>query len=144
MKIVLLKDRPDLLNSAKEVVLKYSKYDYITEDNLNYLLLDNDDVIIGEIDYSLPLGSVDLLYIYIKEEYRGRGLSKYLLNESIEDLQKKDVKEIFLEVSKINIIALNLYNKMGFQKISERKNYYEGNIDAIIMKKTIGWKICIF
>ncbi|MBP5342449.1 ribosomal protein S18-alanine N-acetyltransferase [bacterium] len=138
MKIVLLKDRPDLLNSAKEVVLKYSKYDYITEDNLNYLLLDNDDVIIGEIDYSLPLGSVDLLYIYIKEEYRGRGLSKYLLNESIEDLQKKDVKEIFLEVSKINIIALNLYNKMGFQKISERKNYYEGNIDAIIMKKTIG------
>jgi ribosomal protein S18 acetylase RimI-like enzyme len=42
--------------------------------------------------------------------------------------------KIFLEVSEENIGAINLYNKLGFKVISERKGYYNG-IDAYVMEK---------
>ena len=42
-------------------------------------------------------------------------------------------KHITLEVASQNTIAIHLYEKMGFQKISIRKNYYRNGDDAIIM-----------
>ena len=48
----------------------------------------------------------------------------------------KGVKEVFLEVRRSNLPAINLYKSNGYQKISERKNYY-GNEDALIFKKDL-------
>ena len=38
--------------------------------------------------------------------------------------KKEKIKRIILEVSKNNIAAINMYKKVGFKKISKRKNYY--------------------
>ena len=42
-------------------------------------------------------------------------------------------EDIFLEVYKKNLFAIKLYEKIGFEKISVRKNYYGQNKNAIIM-----------
>lgn len=45
---------------------------------------------------------------------------------------------IYLEVRKSNISALNLYHKINFQTVGERKNYYDyPREDAILMVKSI-------
>ena len=138
MKIISLKEKKEFLDSAIKKELEYSKYEYISSlNNLNYIII-KDDEIIGEVDYSTPLDSVDLLFIYIDNNSRGRGYSKYLLLETIKLLKDLNVKEIFLEVSTKNTIAYNLYKSLGFMEIGIRKNYYDGMIDAINMKLIIG------
>jgi ribosomal protein S18 acetylase RimI-like enzyme len=42
-----------------------------------------------------------------------------------------------LEVGALNEPALNLYHKLGYRKISERKNYYKSKEDAFIMEKIL-------
>ena len=42
-------------------------------------------------------------------------------------------KHITLEVASRNTTAIHLYEKLNFQKISIRKNYYRNGDDAIIM-----------
>ena len=40
-----------------------------------------------------------------------------------------------LEVNEKNVKALKLYEKIGFERISIRKNYYGKNENAMIMMK---------
>ena len=69
--------------------------------------------------------------IAVCPNYRGAGIAMKLLDNIIKNL---DVENIFLEVSKINVKAISLYEKMGFKKNGIRKNYYSNNTDAILYK----------
>ncbi|MDR3112347.1 MAG: ribosomal protein S18-alanine N-acetyltransferase [Elusimicrobiota bacterium] len=76
----------------------------------------------------------ELLKIAIDKTFRNSGFAKKaLLNIEKESIYKKCDK-IFLEVSKSNSAALNLYLASGFETINIRKNYY-GTQDALIMRK---------
>ncbi len=76
--------------------------------------------------------------IVVDKKFRGKGIAKSLINE-FENLAKaKGVFEILLEVRASNIPAISLYEKCGFEKISDRKDYYQNPTeDAVIMKKII-------
>ncbi|MBR0239444.1 MAG: GNAT family N-acetyltransferase [Thermoguttaceae bacterium] len=50
----------------------------------------------------------------ILPEYRGRGLSKLLLYYCLWGYQQAGVKTVQLEVTQINEVAINLYQKIGF------------------------------
>lgn len=81
--------------------------------------------------YALDFGdNIDLLSIFIEEEYRyqhlGYDLLKYLM-------EREKNKTITLEVSSNNVPAMRLYQKLEFRNVGTRKKYYE-NSDAIIMK----------
>jgi ribosomal-protein-alanine N-acetyltransferase len=69
---------------------------------------------------------------------RRRGIGTLLLKKLINLAKKDKVLRIILEVSESNIAAVNMYEKLGFKKISKRKNYYnnsQGFSDAHIMEK---------
>ena len=40
----------------------------------------------------------------------------------------------------LNKSAINLYEKLGFKKITVRKNYYKDS-DGILMLKEVRWKL---
>ena len=70
---------------------------------------------------------------------RRRGIGTLLLTKLINLAKKDKVLRIILEVSENNIAAVSMYEKLGFKKISKRKNYYnnsEGFSDAHIMEKS--------
>ena len=80
---------------------------------------------------------IEIITFCILPKCRGQGLGKRLINEV-----KKYAytllpsAKIFLEVSKDNIAAINLYHYAGFKKITERKKYYNsphGLVDAVVM-----------
>ena len=54
----------------------------------------------------------------------------------INDCRKNNVLSITLEVKKSNNNAIHLYEKLGFNKVSIRKGYYQG-IDGILMEKEL-------
>ena len=69
-------------------------------------------------------GDADLLVIALVRKYRGKGISSRLLDSLLERLQQLEVERLFLEVRASNASAIKFYNKVGFEKIGIRKNYY--------------------
>ena len=85
--------------------------------------------------------TADILNIGIDPDFKRQGYGTDLLNHLIEELRKRDISEIFLEVRAGNKSAIQFYKKQGFKEISVRKNYYTKNSknqshreDGIIMR----------
>lgn len=90
--------------------------------------------LIGFIHISKMYEVLDIINIVVNPQYRKLGIATKLINYIIDNF--KDVKSIMLEVSENNKSAINLYNKLNFKQISERKNYY-GESNALIMKRDV-------
>lgn len=56
-------------------------------------------------------------YLYIKEEYRAKGLASFALKEVMKLVKEQDNKRVQIEVSPFNNKALKLYHKLGFNHI---------------------------
>lgn len=96
----------------------------------------NDDKVIGYIIYSVIFDESEILNVVVDSFYRGKSFGIQLLNYAIEDIKNKKCLNVFLEVAKKNVIAKNLYLKLGFVECNIRKNYYK-NDDAVLMKKVL-------
>ena len=97
--------------------------------------------ILGYIVFYGTIENTDIFEIAIKKEYQWQSFGEKLLKESMEDIVKKNINGNFsknkfmLEVNEKNVKALKLYEKIGFERISVRKNYYGKNENAMIMMK---------
>ena len=96
---------------------------------------------VGYLIAMLTLDSADILNIGIDPDYKRHGHGTALLNHVIEELRKRDIGEILLEVRAGNKPAIQFYKRQGFEEISVRKNYYTKNSnnqshreDGIIMR----------
>ena len=98
----------------------------------NYLLLIEEDKIIGYIYYSDIYERAEINQFEVKATHRNCGKGNELLKYLIEKLQKN----ITLEVKQTNASAIHLYEKNGFKKVAIRKGYYNG-IDGILMERTM-------
>ena len=94
--------------------------------NLCYCLSLNSKTI-GYLIAMLASDTADILNIGIDPDFKRQGHGTALLNHLIEELRKRKIVEIFLEVRIGNKSAIQFYKKQGFEKISVRKNYYTKN-----------------
>lgn len=82
----------------------------------------------------------ELLLIAVLPELRGRGLGQILIDQLFAAAKARGVATIFLEMRRGNP-AVHLYQKVGFEPIGERRNYYKTSdgklIDAITFAKPI-------
>jgi len=69
--------------------------------------------------------------LYVKSEYRGRGISKALIDSAKELARETDAVEILLETQKSNDIGNQLYPATGFELNTDFNFYYWAN----------GWKV---
>ena len=99
-----------------------------------YVYKENNEVL-GFIHISINFEVVDLLNIFVLEEYRTKGIGMILMDYMITELPK-NVKRILLEVNEENKTAINFYYKFNFEVINERKNYYQNN-NALIMERKL-------
>ncbi|MFM9413299.1 ribosomal protein S18-alanine N-acetyltransferase [Peptococcus simiae] len=64
---------------------------------------------------------------------QNRGLGQRLLETGLDALQAKGVHRVFLEVAADNGPAIHLYEKLAFERIAVRPNYY-GQTDGYIYR----------
>jgi N6-L-threonylcarbamoyladenine synthase len=77
----------------------------------------------------------DIQTIAVKEQNRGLGIGRSLMNSLTQKAKEQNAKEILLEVRADNSVAQKLYEVFGFKQIGTRKNYYQPDgVDAFIMK----------
>ena len=90
--------------------------------------------VMGYCVFRIVADECELLRIAVRPEFRGRGLSKKLMDQMVFYSRQKDVKSIFLEVRESNDRARNLYRSYGFVEEGIRKHYYLNPCEnAVIM-----------
>ena len=68
--------------------------------------------------------SSEILNIAVLNSFQHKGIGQMIFDEIVCELERKNTFEIWLEVKKSNINAINFYQKNGFEIQFERKNYY--------------------
>jgi len=77
---------------------------------------------------------IQLISVAIHPHDRGKGLGHYLLKEMIETGISKGMQQIWLEVRPSNLVAKELYERLGFEEAYRRPRYYpDTHEDAIVM-----------
>ena len=79
----------------------------------------------------------ELLFIVVDASHRGRGFGAFLLGSLLEELGKRGMRTLFLEVSDANRAAQQLYEKLGFQRIGLRERYYPDGTSALLLSKAL-------
>lgn len=73
--------------------------------------------------------------VAVEPESRGTGLGQDIVKHLLEKGQEIGVRKFFLEVRKSNAAAIAVYEKCGFERVGERKDFYrEPDEDAIVMR----------
>lgn len=107
---------------------------------LNLKIMHN-DVMAGFAITQIVLDEATLFNIAIDPAFQRQGLGRALLEDVIQQIEKKDVFTLWLEVRASNAKAISLYESLGFNEVSVRRNYYpaaQGREDAIMMALPLG------
>ena len=122
-------------NADKENILST-----IDNETLSYYVMtieaNGEKVVVGFFECLFISPEAELYDIAVKKEFQRNGFAFLMLNYFEKLAKENDCHTLLLEVNKINKPAINLYEKAGYLKYNERKNYY-GDNDAILMKKEI-------
>ena len=89
---------------------------------------------------SVAANEAHILNICVAPEHKGEGLGRKMLYKLLDTAETKHADSVFLEVRESNLVAIQLYEKEGFNRIGVRKNYYpseNGREDALVFAKAI-------
>ena len=79
---------------------------------------------------------IEIYNIAIKPCFQNRGAGQKLIDHLFASTEKFRQKKIWLEVRKSNFKAIGFYEKNGFRRIYERRNFYNNPVEnAIVMRK---------
>lgn len=111
-----------------------------------YNQLDDIQDVIVAYDEEIPVGCAsfkkyddecaEVKRVFIKQEYRGKGISKKLM-ELIEDIaRERGYRYLILESGEPLVAAMALYRKIGY-KVIPNYGQYKDMPDSICMKKKL-------
>lgn len=92
-------------------------------DGTTFTAFDGDEVVGSVMAYYDPdpvanperAGSTE--YVFVRPEWRRRGIARHLLGRSLRYLKERDLAYAFLEVLAENAKALTLYEAMGYERL---------------------------
>ena len=96
-----------------------------------------DESLIGYIYASFVLDEAEIGNICIVPECRGQGVGRLLIDSMLSDLKSRGVCKVFLEVESDNASAIRLYERSGFVKYNQRRDYYGPGRDALLYSLTL-------
>lgn len=94
------------------------------------------DVVLGYFVAMLGVDEVHLLNITVDPPYQGQGWGRVMLDALALWARSQNAHWLWLEVRTGNARAQQVYQRYGYRRVGERKNYYpaaHGREDAIVM-----------
>lgn len=96
--------------------------------------------VVGYIGSQSSIDETDVMNVAVHPDWRRRGIGERLITALVEALKFRGSHALLLEVRASNSPAISLYEKLGFQQVGLRKNYYRNpKEDALILRKE--WEI---
>ena len=92
------------------------------------------NIITGYIGMYLSFDEASITNVAVLPAFRQKGYGKALVSSAKTIGKEKQIERIFLEVRVSNASAISLYQKMDFENLGIRKNFYDHpKEDAYIM-----------
>ena len=98
--------------------------DELTNEIARFYVLRDNEKLLGYIGANNICGEVYITNVAVNSAYRGKGYGKKLVNHLLKQGKLEKALFVTLEVRESNEKAISLYEKCGFKKIGERKNFY--------------------
>ena len=103
------------------------------ETSLFYVAVE-DGQVVGYIGMSFVLDEGYIYNVAVKADCRKNGVGSALIQTLVTHCRKNNFAFLTLEVRESNAPARSLYEKFGFIKVGERKNYYsDPSENAVLM-----------
>lgn len=137
-------DLPELHRLDREVFREHA-YPYFTLRQL-YDLFHADVFVLddGRTFHGYVMAGVNadregwILGLAIDQRWRGHGLGRRLMAESLRRLRAHGVGAVCLTVEPSNAAAIELYASLGFRRVAERAGYFGPDADRLIMRLPLG------
>ena len=103
-------------------------------------LLMYSETAVGHGILSVAAGESHLLNVCVHPDFQGNGFGRVLVEHLLDRARAREASTIFLEVRPSNVVACELYEKLGFNEVGIRENYYPayvGREDAIVLAKEL-------
>ena len=103
-------------------------------------LLMSSNLNVGHGILSIAAGESHLLNVCVHPDFQGHGFGRILVQHILERARAGKASTIFLEVRPSNVAACELYDKLGFNEVGIRENYYPsivGREDALVLAKEL-------
>ncbi len=97
---------------------------------------ENDGIIQGYGVMSVAAGESHILNLTVRPELQRQGIGSRLLKHFLQLARRHGADTLMLEVRPSNRKAISLYEKLGFNEIGVRRNYYpaeDGREDALLL-----------
>ena len=94
-----------------------------------------DGQLIGYFFSHMISNEVHILNIAIDVSFQHRGNGEAFFSQIFKNYL--EYANVFLEVKRTNLPAINLYHKFGFEEIDIRKMYYSDGEDAVVMSRKV-------
>ena len=102
-----------------------------------WLVAVEDGEVCGYIGSQSVMGESDMMNVAVHPDHRRKGVGEMLVLALCDALSAENTS-LALEVRASNAPAISLYEKLGFEQIGLRKNYYRNpKEDALILKKEL-------
>lgn len=99
-----------------------------------YLVVYDKDRLIGYCGLLQSFDEADITNVAVVSEMRNSGIGFSMLSELMKRGKEKGISRYTLEVRVGNHAAIRLYEKLGFESVGIRKNFYDRpKEDAMIM-----------
>jgi len=83
-------------------------------------------------------GEAEILSVAVAPAWRGRAISRPLLDLHLRRLAGLGVRSVFLEVDEHNAPACRLYRGAGFRDVGRRHGYYQAGKTALVLRRDLG------
>jgi ribosomal-protein-alanine N-acetyltransferase len=103
-------------------------------------LLMSSNLNVGHGILSIAAGESHLLNVCVHPDFQGHGFGRILVEHILERARAGKASTIFLEVRPSNVAACELYDKLGFNEVGVRENYYPSKVgreDALVLAKEL-------
>ncbi len=135
----LCRELDDCLNEAvggKKQRSQYNQYNKLDAIHDVVLLIDNGRAV-GCGSYKRYDGkTAEIKRVFVKNEYRGKGLSKLIMSSLEQKAVKSGFSRLILETGKVLKAAIGLYTGIGYE-IIENYGQYAGITESVCMEKII-------
>ena len=103
-----------------------------------WLVAEDNGVVTGYIGSQTVPDESDMMNVAVHPDYRRRGIAEALVNTLCDALKERGSVSLTLEVRASNEPSKALYEKLGFEQVGRRPNYYRNpKEDALILKKML-------
>ena len=117
-----------------EDLKKYESYNEFENPHIVILALNRNNAVACASYRIFNENSVEFKRVFVKKEYRKRGIAYCLITELEKTVDKNKFKYSYIVTGKTNTAAVNLYKKLNYHKIVNFGLFRNDNI-VICMKK---------